>query len=244
MGGISYIGKKVTHGGGGIVTDGLVLYLDAANPKSYPGTGNTWIDISNNGYNGTLANGSIYTSNNMGSIYFDGINDYVNISSDVYLKSLQVPMTICGWFKTGSSLTGYQTILGQYWDASFSRLVKLVRLNSGTLWYYTSTSSGGSQGAGMSFSCTINTAYFFAIRVGGSIASPTLSMRLNSTTELKSLTALSSTPNTVYPIYLGNSDIKSEYFSGNIFTISIYNRELSTSEIDKNFNALRGRYGI
>jgi hypothetical protein len=58
--------------GASIVRDGLVLYLDATNPKSYPGSGTTWKDLSGNGNNGTLVNGVGYTDANKGSLVFDG----------------------------------------------------------------------------------------------------------------------------------------------------------------------------
>lgn len=64
---------------GNIVTQGLVLDLDAAIQGSYPKTGSTWFDISNNGNNGTLTNGPTYSPDNFGSIVFDGVNDYVNL---------------------------------------------------------------------------------------------------------------------------------------------------------------------
>ena len=63
-----------------IVRDNLVLYLDAANTKSYPGSGTTWKDISGKGNNGTLTNGPTFDSNNLGSIDFDGVNDHVVLS--------------------------------------------------------------------------------------------------------------------------------------------------------------------
>ena len=62
-----------------IVTDGLVLYLDAANQRSYPGSGTTWSDISRGGNNGTLVNGPTFDPGNGGSIVFDGVDDYVSI---------------------------------------------------------------------------------------------------------------------------------------------------------------------
>ena len=61
-----------------IVTDGLVLCLDAADQNSYPGSGNTWYDLSGNGNNGTLVNGVGYNSGNLGSLVFGGVDDYVN----------------------------------------------------------------------------------------------------------------------------------------------------------------------
>ena len=64
-----------------IVTNGLVLCLDAADQKSYPGTGTTWFDRSGNGNNGTLIGGVGYNSTNAGIIVFDGINDNVSFST-------------------------------------------------------------------------------------------------------------------------------------------------------------------
>ena len=60
-----------------IVTDNLILCLDAANTKSYPGTGTVWKDLSGNGNNGTLTNGPTYIVGGGGSFSFDGNNDYV-----------------------------------------------------------------------------------------------------------------------------------------------------------------------
>jgi hypothetical protein len=63
-----------------IVTDGLVLALDAANTKSYPGSGTTWSDLSGNSNNGELVNGITYDDTNLGSLVFDGVDDYVQIT--------------------------------------------------------------------------------------------------------------------------------------------------------------------
>ena len=60
-----------------IVTRGLVLALDAADKRSYPGSGTTWFDLVNS-YNGTLTNGLTFDSGNGGSIEFDGTDDFVN----------------------------------------------------------------------------------------------------------------------------------------------------------------------
>ena len=60
-----------------IVRDSLAFYLDAANTKSYPGSGTTWTDISGKGTNATLTNGPTFNSGNIGSIALDGTNDYL-----------------------------------------------------------------------------------------------------------------------------------------------------------------------
>ena len=66
------------YSGPEIANDGLVLALDAANPRSYPGSGTTWTDLSGNGNNGTLVNVPTYSNANGGSIVFDGVDDYVS----------------------------------------------------------------------------------------------------------------------------------------------------------------------
>jgi hypothetical protein len=60
-----------------IVTDGLVLALDAANPSSYVSGSSVWRDLTPNNYSGSLINGPTFNSSNAGSIQFDGVDDYV-----------------------------------------------------------------------------------------------------------------------------------------------------------------------
>ena len=95
------------HRGPKIITDGLVLALDAANPKSYPGTGTTWKDLSGGGNNGTLTNGPTFNSTNKGIITFDGSNDYVVFTmTGVNLDS---SCSIEGWVRRNSLPTSWKT---------------------------------------------------------------------------------------------------------------------------------------
>jgi len=63
-----------------IVEDGLIFYLDAANPRSYDGAGTTWTDLTTDKANGTLVNmtSSNLIEENGGVFTFDGTNDYIN----------------------------------------------------------------------------------------------------------------------------------------------------------------------
>jgi len=62
-----------------IITNGLVLNLDAGNPQSYSGDEIFWYDLSGNENNGTLFNEIVYNPDNLGSLVFDGIDDYISI---------------------------------------------------------------------------------------------------------------------------------------------------------------------
>lgn len=101
--------------GGDIVSDGLVLCLDAGNVRSYPGNGSTWTDLSKNGNNGTLINGPTFSSDNGGSIVFDGVNDGVQLVHNNFWVLLPTDkFSLCFWFyaepttQTGSKLFSHQ----------------------------------------------------------------------------------------------------------------------------------------
>lgn len=59
-----------------IVTDNLIIALDAGDRNSYPGSGTTWNDLSGNNCSGSLINGPTYINNSGGGISFDGVDDY------------------------------------------------------------------------------------------------------------------------------------------------------------------------
>ncbi len=63
-----------------IPAEGLIMFVDAANPRSYPGTGNTWYDISGSNNHMTLVNGVAYSTVNGGVMQTDGTNDYIVLS--------------------------------------------------------------------------------------------------------------------------------------------------------------------
>jgi hypothetical protein len=85
-------------GGPDIVTDGLVLALDAGSKKSYPGSGTTWTDLSSQGNNVTLTNGPSFSSNNGGVLVFDGVDDYADIPFDSSLNNNYTTLSV--WVKS------------------------------------------------------------------------------------------------------------------------------------------------
>lgn len=232
------------YGYNNVVTNGLGLYLDAGQDESYPNGGTAWTDLSGNGNNGTLINGPTYSSSNLGSIVFDGANDYVTLGTPLLLNQVQVPLTICIWAKA-SSLISNRTLWGVYKNGNNSQLYSLFRIDNGTLIYYASTSSGNFQLAVSSFNISTNIWNFYAVTVSGTISSPSVTIYLNNSSQTFSLSPMTSTPDASVDFRIGASQNNSnENWNGNISNVTWYNKALTSTEITQNFNAHRGRFGI
>ena len=93
--------STLNGGPGNIVTNGLVLYLDAANYLSYTSGSTTWRDLSSSNNSGTLTNGPTFSSANGGSIVFDGVDDISIHPSSLYVDNF----TLSAWvYKTSSGI--------------------------------------------------------------------------------------------------------------------------------------------
>ena len=101
-----------SHSGPDIIEDGLVLALDAANTKSYGGSGTTWSDLSGNGNDGTLTNGPTFSSDNLGCIVFDGSDDRVDGVHNSELN-LTNDLTVECWFRRTGGRSDWVRVFGK-----------------------------------------------------------------------------------------------------------------------------------
>ena len=88
-----------------IVTDGLVLYLDATNPYSYVSGSLNWNDLSRSQLSGSLINGPTY--NTSGYVSLDGINDYIDIGNRTTLQMGTGDFTMGLWVKMNNPPNTY-----------------------------------------------------------------------------------------------------------------------------------------
>lgn len=246
------------------VTSGLVLYLDAANARSYPKSGTTWFDRSGNGNNGTLVNGVGYNGSNYGSLSFDGVNDYANFGNILNFERTS-PFTISSWFKTTktgsftasiiskdklvvspSDYTGYQVGMnvnttnspdaGKFGFVLVSGPFVSGSANVMRKQTVTSTHNNGNWVNGVA-------TYDGSSSIGGMLI---YINGVNVSTESPSgeATTLSSSIITNANFEVGARDGTQQPFTGNISQVSIYNRALSASEIKQNYDVFKGRYGL
>ena len=226
---------------GGIVTNGLVLDLDAAKKDSYPGTGTAWNDISGNRNNGTLLNGPTFNSANGGSIVFDGADDTLLGSSTSALISnnftLQVtikPDTITsGNFSTISDFqfsfsgrNGFYLGLDNRPAINVANTV-FISIGADNTYLYSAQNSVITNGNNIYIISFVATNGVLSLYVNG-----TLSAGLSGNNNPGSIT------------YTGTSYNIRNTYKGSWYNYILYNRTLSSTEITQNYNALKGRYGL
>lgn len=227
-----------------VVTNGLVLYLDAANPKSYVSGSTLWNDLTINSNNGVLTNGPVYSGTSGGGIVFDGTNDlvYVPFVLDTSTNYTIEVVTKCNsmisdpspqnrqmiWCFTSGASQGYQLLDLEVWNDS------VISFNG----------DNNSYAGPMSF-----------------VSSPMGANNINIYTLSKSGTSQSlylnsSFKTSVTQTYTGTSQYfklaargsgatgTGQQWNGIVYSAKIYNRALTSTEILQNYNATKSRFGL
>jgi len=224
-----------------ISTNGLVLALDAGNRLSYVSGSTLWNDISNNNNNGTLINGPTFNTANGGSIVFDGVDDYVNLTPTSFTIGIS-PFTIGGWFNVDTTSTNYGCGI-TFGSGNVGRQFWIGYVT--TAQYGTNNTLGGG-GYGRNLGSGIppdnNFHSVYAISSGGS--TPTVSIYVDGIFKISSSFAMN-----IYEsgskIGIGDDNGNLNYrLKGRTSSFQIYNRALSAQEVLQNFNAQKSRFGL
>ena len=226
------------YNGPKIVTDRLTVYLDAANIRSYPGSGNNWYDLTGNGYTGTL-NSASYGTGNGGYISVDGVSGYVSLGPVPNTGIYYVPVSWCVWVYASSTAgnimsmssgnpqsswnmppiaaTG-QTFRGKIWSNNYL-YSPTYSLNT---WYYLT----------LVFDSANSSQFFY---VNGALQS------------FQNSISYSSSGSSNY-MFLGQANPGADntgMFTGRYGSFKVYtNKALSPSEILQNYNSTRSRFGL
>ena len=223
--------------GPNIVRDGLVLALDAANTKSYPGSGTTWYDLSGNSNSGTLYNGLTFSSNFLRTLDFDGTNDYIDLGSDITISPANQGWTAVYVFNTddATTLQHFNSAENDEFNANWLALLSsylAVWDRTQNIWKYGSTQFSSNTWYHIAFvqeSGTSMQFYVNGVPEGGNHTS----------------FAWSSSKSALITRYVGRYEYAGSYgryFNGEIPVVQMYNRALSASEVLQNYNATKGRF--
>ena len=211
-----------------IITNGLVLNLDASNTASYPGSGSIWTDISGLGNNGTLINSPTYNSSNGGNFVFNGSNTYVNVTLtktasctfSSWAKSSAIP-TESMLFNAGNNGSGpdlflsYGIISWNTWDSNNNPFGNIPATAGDGKWhYYVVVNDAVSNTTKL---------YYDGVIYG---ANATYRSAAATTT-----------------LYIGGNNM-AYMWNGAIANFYVYNRSLIASEVLQNYNAQKVRFGL
>lgn len=232
----------------GLVSENLILRLDASRLISYVGYGTSWFDISKNDFDATLINGPLFSSENGGIITHDGINDYCQIphKSDLSINT-ETQKTIQIWFRPHTLPTGVfiKPIVGKlsnlygfdgYW-VGFNSLGVLRTVTNGRAGQRVSSSA--------SKVIFANQWHFLTavLQISG-IANSTKAYINN--TEVISTSHGVDTIDESNPFNIGfiGTGVNSQYFHGDVGAVFFYDRGLSPLEITQNYEATKKRFDV
>ena len=214
--------------GPNIVTDNLKLFYDAANPKSYPGSGTTWYDLSGNDNHGTLLNGPSFSSDKGGCFTLDGTNDRISFNA-TYTR------TICFWGRLSSGFPDLAALVAK--SATGDGSLRVRTTNDGSF----NTNPGAND--------FYRSGYKSQLMMNGKSNLPSSGGRYivpNGRTMLLDY----------YVGALGPGDMMrtishdfthgniARRYKGRVYAVLLYSRHLTFSQLLQNYNSFRGRFGL
>ena len=221
-----------------IVTDGLVLCLDAANKRSYPGTGTTWTDLKGSN-NGTFNNmdASNFSDENGGVLNFDGTDDYVETASNVNITGSS-DRSLCVWFYHNSTadainITGYGVngqkaifdIIARYTDGYHTVIGHFYGGDSNTI--STLPSRNTLNYLGWNYVCLTYSYNNASVYTNGEFSNSKGIILNTADSTLK----------------IGKATYSQvDGYSGKIAGVQLYNKTLTADEVRQNYEATVGRY--
>jgi hypothetical protein len=211
------------EGPAGPVTNGLLLYWDAGNLDSYPGTGTTIYDLSGNGNNGTLVNGVGYNQTNGGVLTFDGVDDYV-ISYNPNLAA-----------------TNY-TVMGaaRYNGSTKGRMINAISNNWLLGCWANSTENYYAEGWVSPVQNGPSDTNWRIVTALGDVSGDSYSLYVNNSLSAGPNNGGSQGPNGI----LISDSSGGETSTGQFSFVLVYNRILTAAEMTQNYNYFKGRFGL
>ena len=236
-------------GGPDMIQDGLVLSLDASDLNSYVSGSSTWFDVSGNNNTGSfLVTGSnavsaSYNSSNNGNIVFSGTGSYVDCGNPTTL-TLVNNVSVNVWFKINAVAATYQGIVNK--RASNNITNYGINFNNSLFqWYYNVIGAGNFRICSVSFPTyfTIGSWYNVCGTFAANGANTNAVLYQNGVAIATTNGLVGNISSTTANLTIGN-DSANEPFNGSTANVQVYNRTLSATEIQQNYNALKSRFGL
>jgi hypothetical protein len=228
-------------GGPDLIQDGLVLCLDAANTKSYPGSGTSWVDLTENRNNTTLTNGPTFNASNSGGVVFDGTNDYAFVPNSSSLNPTTA-ISLCAFVNLSGFGSNYGPIIFKQNNYTSNFEQYHMGIGNGDFFLYV-TGADRSQ-KGISSGGDYRNTFSYVVTVISTITDD-IKLYVNGNLVASNSTFTSTFDISTNQVHIGGMPtVYTGYSTGRIFNASIYNRALSITEIRQNYNSIKGRFRL
>ena len=224
-----------------VVSDGIKFYWDAANRRSYPGTGTSWDDIVKS--KSASINNPTFTNQKGGYIEFDGTNDDVTIANDADFTMPAGDWTICVWCQDLGGNADKRHIIGTY--GSYPRWVIRDTDDHAAGWAFVTNSGDGWAKAYSTVDIQDTDDEWHYLVVTGSAGGSSGSLKLYTDgvdTSLSSSYAVESITRSPGAITMGTTENNAHDFMGYIASVAIYSRILTPAEVKQNYEATKSRF--
>ena len=219
-----------------LITDGLVLYLDAANTRSYPTTGTTWNDLSRSVNNCTLQNNPTFSGSNNGVLIFDSVDDRGFIPYNTNLDLCNIPnWTISVWLNLTDTLGTFNSIIGQ-WPSAINSGWILTHSN-GTVNFVWAPFSTGTQLFNSNIPLVVGNWTNIVLTKSGS------SFTLYQNCVVVGSATNAGTKSSTFQIEIGRYASQG-HIGARYSMIMIQHKALTATEVLQNFNATKSRFNI
>jgi hypothetical protein len=225
-----------------IVTDNLVMCVDAANPKSYSGSGTVWNDLSGNGNHVNLVNGPTFSSENRGCFIFDGTNDYGATSSAPTLNMGGKSFTGEVWIKV-TNFSGSERMVFEYsvWSSTNVYQLSLIGGNNIRVNFVNSNSAG----KWLDYAYTPLTTNIWLHIVGQfDTVNNNFNLYINGSSVGQVTAVTQEISSATSALYIGSRGGSQLFLACTIGALKMYDRALSATEILQNYNATKGRFKL
>lgn len=232
--------------GSNVATNGLVLSLDAANQKSYISGSNTWYDLSGNRNSGSLVNGPTFDSANNGAVVFDGTDDYVTISHNSS-QNLTSQGTISVWINPAVLVQGsYAGLIAKCSGGGANEQAYLLswRQIADAMFGFICDGNGNNNEIYASLPTVANVWYNIVFTWNGSKLRVYTNSVLTAEVDQTINSQILNTDITIGGYTYKGDGGGAEYFNGDISGVLLYNRGLTKSEVEQNYNAQKSRFGL
>ena len=237
-----------------IISDGLIFYLDAANTRSYSGSGTFWYDLSGTGNTAYLINGPSFSGAGGSSIIScDGTNDYIEVIDNLSLDFGLNNFTVEYWAKKTEATTGYENIWGpNKWNTGglpgtnewLMSIGSAFGANGDEFGFYIESGSTIYGITNSTYTLLNNWKQYLGVRSGESLLlySNGVAIGTSSPSGMSSSTSVNNVSGR--NLRINNSALDQLYTKADNAILRIYNRALSATEILQNYNATRKRFGL